>query len=146
MIRLAVPGRLEYRDVVLRVASSACKLTRPESERADDFDNEVVSAFGEAFNNVCIHGYRGRPPGDFAVEIDVEPDAITLRVMDTGHSFDPTLAPGLAVGALHESGMGIYIMRSFMEMTYRPGRPNVLVLTKRRVEGSSGRDVEAKTR
>jgi serine/threonine-protein kinase RsbW len=144
VIRLSVPGRLEYRDVVLRVASSACKLTRPESERADDFDNEVVSAFGEAFNNLCIHGYRACE-GDVEVEIDVGPGRITLRVMDTGPAFDPTSAPGLAVGALHESGMGIYIMRSFMEMAYRPGRPNVLTLTKRRAEGVSAAEPEAKT-
>lgn len=145
MIRLCVPGRLEYRDVVLRVASSACKLTRPEPERADDFDNEVVSAFGEAFNNLCIHAYRARE-GDVEVEIDIGPGSITLRVMDTGPSFDPTSAPGLAVGALQESGMGIYIMRSFMEMSYRPGRPNVLTLSKRRAEATSPAEPEAKIR
>ena len=132
MIRLMVPGRLEYRDLLLRVASAACKLTRPEAARGEDFDNEVVSAFGEAVYYVCSQGYRARPPGDVEVEIDVEPGRITLRMTDTGRSYDPARAPALAVGALQESGMGIHIMRSFMELSYLAGPPNVLTLSKRR--------------
>ena len=36
-----------------------------------------------------------------------------------------------AIEALPESGMGLHIMQSFMDMSYRAGRPNLLKLNKR---------------
>jgi len=35
------------------------------------------------------------------------------------------------IEALPESGMGLHIMQSFMAMSYRTGRPNLLTLSKR---------------
>jgi serine/threonine-protein kinase RsbW len=145
MIRLSVPGTLRYRDLVLRVVTSSCKLvralamgkqeTRPE---AQDFDDKVVSAVGEAFNNVAIHAYRDVSPRAVDFEIDVSAEGITLRMSDTGRAFEPSVEvqrqPDLAT--LPESHMGLYIMRSCMDkVTYRPGDapaiPNLLTLTKR---------------
>lgn len=145
IIRLSVPGTLRYRDIVLRVVTSSCKLvrtlatskqeTRPQSQ---DFDDKVVSAVGEAFNNVAIHAYRDVSPGAVEFEIEVSADGITLRMSDTGRAFEPAIEaqrqPDLAT--LPESHMGLYIMRSCMDkVTYRPGGspavPNLLTLTKR---------------
>jgi anti-sigma regulatory factor (Ser/Thr protein kinase) len=36
--------------------------------------------------------------------------------------------------ALPESGLGLFIMRSFMGVTYRRGRPNLLKLSKKMPE------------
>jgi serine/threonine-protein kinase RsbW len=145
MIRLSVPGRLNYRDLVLRVVTSSCKLVRALaigkqeiSRESHEWDDKVVSAVGEAFNNVAIHAYRDLSPGTVGFEIDVSADGITLRLSDTGHSFEPAVEvqrqPDLAT--LPESHMGLYIMRSCMDkVTYRPSTspttPNVLTLTKR---------------
>jgi serine/threonine-protein kinase RsbW len=145
MIRLSVPGTLQYRDVVLRVVTSACKLVRAlakgkqeASREAPDFDDKVVSAVGEAFNNVAIHAYRDVSPEAVEIEIDVSPGGITIRMSDTGHVFEPAAEvqrqPDLAT--LPESHMGLFIMRSCMDkVTYRPGVPpsvsNQLTLTKR---------------
>jgi len=145
IIRLSVPGSLRYRDVVLRVVTSSCKLVRsmamvkqeagPESH---DFEDKVVSAVGEAFNNVAIHAYRDVSPGPVELEIEVSADGITLQMSDSGRAFEPALEvqrqPDLA--SLPESHMGLFIMRSCMDkVTYRPGRspavPNLLTLTKR---------------
>jgi serine/threonine-protein kinase RsbW len=131
LIRLCVPGTLDYRDLAIRVVVAACKLIRATAV-PDDFDNEVISAFGEAFNNVCIHGYRDRSPGEVEIEIDTYQDEIVIRMADTGESFDPTTMPPPSLGRPRESGMGIFIMRSFMEVTYEAGSPNVLCLRKRR--------------
>ena len=38
-----------------------------------------------------------------------------------------------AIEVLPESGMGLHIMQSFMHMSYRAGRPNLLKLNKRLV-------------
>jgi serine/threonine-protein kinase RsbW len=144
MIRLSVPGTLRYRDIVLRVVASACRLLRPqrapkqETSRegeAADFDDLVVSAVGEAFNNVAIHAYRGRSVGAVELELEVREDAVTIRISDVGTSYDPTSTIPPVLDELPDSGMGLYIMRTCMDhVSYQPGppgEPNVLTMTKR---------------
>jgi serine/threonine-protein kinase RsbW len=144
MIKLSVPGTLVYRDVVLRVAASACKLVRCDPSLQDaghgttsQFESQVVSAVSEAFNNVAIHGYAGGSAGDVEVEIEVADDALVLRLLDTGKGYDPGAAARPDLGTLPESQMGLFIIDSFMdEVSYRraelPGAKNVLTLKKRR--------------
>ena len=65
------------------------------------------------------------------VEIDVQTDCITLRIADYGKSFDPTQVAEPDLDALPESGLGLFIMRSFMDTVfYQAGAPNVLSMTK----------------
>jgi serine/threonine-protein kinase RsbW len=108
------------------------------SREQHDFDDKVVSALGEAFNNVAIHAYRGMAPGLVDLEIEASAEGITLHMSDAGHAFEPrdegNWTP--AVEALPESHMGLYIMRSCMDrVTYLPGgrdgAHNRLTLTKR---------------
>jgi len=145
IVRLSVPGTLLYRDVVLRVVASFCRLaradaasTKQEASRSppDEFDDKVVSAVGEAFNNVAIHGYRGRRPGMVSLELELIRDGIRVRLTDTGAVFDPSGAPVPHLASLPESHMGLFIIRSCMDtVTYEQGTPpsvpNVLTLTKR---------------
>ena len=140
MIRLCVPGTLEYRDIALRVVSAASKLVHANSDSAtpasrkaaEDFDAQVVSAFGEAFNNIAIHGYVDGRAGDVDIEIDVTGSELRICVRDTGKSFDPSGVP--PPEELPERGMGIFIIRSFMDdVTYEvgsAGSPNVLRIMK----------------
>ncbi len=133
---MRVPGTLRYRDLAVRVVGAACKLVgtaddASTSGRSNEWDNEVVSAFGEAFNNAAIHSYSGKKPGDVEVEVDVKPTSITIRLIDWGGSFALEDVPLPDLDALPESGLGLYIIRSFMdEVTYKPGTPNVLSMTK----------------
>jgi serine/threonine-protein kinase RsbW len=132
---------LRYRDLAVRVVAAACKLVGTDGDVSTsgftrisaDFDHEVVSAFGEAFNNIAIHGYdRGRTAGDIEVEIEVRKDGIVLRLIDHGQSYAIEDVPQPNLEALPESGVGLYIIRSFVdEVSYRPGNPNVTILTKR---------------
>ena len=144
MVRLSVPGTLRYRDLVLRVVTSFCRLARTttgakqEASRGagDDFDEKVVSAVGEAFNNVAIHGYRDRPPGSVELELELLGDGIQIRLLDSGLAFDPNHEPPPELSFLPESHMGLFIIRSCMDsVSYRSGNasgtPNVLTLTKR---------------
>ena len=143
MIKLSVPGTLLFRDVVLRVTASACRLVRAmahgkqEPSREDHaFDDKVVSAIGEAFNNVAIHAYRGGAVGTVDLEIEIHLGSITLRLLDTGLAFQPAEEQAPDLATLPESRMGLYIVRSCMdEVSYRPraarSEPNVLTLTKR---------------
>lgn len=144
MIRLRVPGSLTYRHLALRVVAAACKMAAPRrvdggwpGPTEEEFEAQTVSAFGEAFNNIAIHGYRAGPPGDVDIEIESDADGIIIRLMDTGCSFDPGSIESPPIDDLPESGMGLFIIKSFMdEVDYRPGSPNVLRLVKRR-DGSS---------
>jgi serine/threonine-protein kinase RsbW len=144
-MRLSVPGSLRYRDVVLRVVASSCKLMRalasPSSKQdpsrdVDGFDDKVVSAVGEAFNNVAIHAYRDLPAGSVDLEFELAATGITIRLTDHGRAFEPKQEKLPDLTALPENHMGLYIMRSFMDqVTYQPGDGdgdgNVLTMSKR---------------
>lgn len=146
IVRLSVPGSLRYRDVVLRVIASACRLVRPVLSKQEasreaevmDFEAKVVSAVSEAFNNVAIHAYRGGPVGALELEVELESSAegLTIRMLDMGVTFDPATREPPNLAELPESSMGLYIMRACMdEVHYQPGdpprSPNVLTLFKR---------------
>jgi serine/threonine-protein kinase RsbW len=145
-IRLRLLGILDHRDVALRAVSAACKLVAVPHESAwQDFHAQVVSAVGEAFNNVVLHGYAGRSDGPIELRISTKGGGIRIELRDWGSSFDPSVVPVPQLDDLPESGLGFYIMRSFMDIVYRPGRPNLLTLTKRfgsqptRVERTEGK-------
>ena len=129
VVRLTVPGSLHYRDVAVRTVSSVCKLVQGTR---DGVDHEIVSAFSEAFNNVVIHGYEGGPVREIEIEIVLGEAAITVHVRDYGKSFDFSSVPLPVLDDLPESGLGVFIIRSFMDdVRYVSGAPNVLTMTKR---------------
>jgi serine/threonine-protein kinase RsbW len=132
LIRILLTGTLEHRDVTLRAVSAACKLVtrHPYGPVWNEFRMQVVSAVGEAFNNVVLHGYEGRGDGELEIEIRAAPERITITMRDHGASFDPTKVPAPDFDALPESGWGLFIIRAFMDVSYTPGRPNVLTLSK----------------
>jgi serine/threonine-protein kinase RsbW len=111
-----------------------CKLALEERGSAaggEALKNELMSAVGEAFNNIVLHGYAEHASGDVRLLAEFDSERIVVEILDHGASFDPALiaTPDLAV--LPESGLGYYIIRSFVDhVDYRPGPPNVLRLTK----------------
>jgi serine/threonine-protein kinase RsbW len=147
VITLTVPGALMYRDVAVRVVGAACKLLGPAGgDRAsspdlgEEFASQVVSAFGEAFNNLALHGYKGVADGRIDIEVTsiVDGDGegeLTIRIRDTGRVFDPREYLELP-DVEPERGMGLFIIRNFIdEIAYEKGPPNVLQLKKRFVRG-----------
>jgi serine/threonine-protein kinase RsbW len=137
VIRLRVPGALQYRDLTVRCVAAACKLVGAGDHGSGpirlnrEFDDQVVSAFSEAFNNAAIHSYHGQPGGELEIEIELGDDSITIRLLDYGASFDLADVPEPDLDSLPESGLGIFIIKSFMdEVKYEAGAPNVLSMTK----------------
>ncbi|MEM9692411.1 MAG: ATP-binding protein [Myxococcota bacterium] len=154
MIFLRVPALLSYRDLVTRAVATAYKAAAAldqspspalpsESEAARELVNELVSAVGEAFNNAVEHAYGGAS-ADRPVEVAIEYDpagVMLIRVSEWGQSFDLDAVPNPDLAALPESGMGLFIIRSFVdELVYEKGdgaeKPNVLRMKKRLI--SSG--------
>jgi serine/threonine-protein kinase RsbW len=140
VIGLRVPGALAYRHLAIRLVSTACKMAlETPAERVsftppdttDDFEAEVVSAFGEAFNNIAVHGFAGLPPGPVQIEVGWDEEKLVITCVDAGRTFDPDAVALPALDELPEHGMGLFIMRSCMdEVAYQPGPPNVLRLVK----------------
>jgi serine/threonine-protein kinase RsbW len=146
VIRVKLPGLLDYRDLAIRMVASACKLVDARrvnrvtgvSSPDRDFDGEVISAFSEAFNNVALHAYAARG-GEMEIEIEPGPEKLTIRLKDYGRSFDIDAVPSPDLDALPESGLGIFIIRQCMdEVSYTGGQPNVLTMTKLLVHDDGG--------
>src|ERR1044071_9880320 len=57
LIRMEMIGRLQHRDLVLRSVAAACKLVTPPADNSalNEFRMQVVTAVGEAFNNIVLH-------------------------------------------------------------------------------------------
>jgi serine/threonine-protein kinase RsbW len=140
MIGLRVPGALAYRHLAIRLVSTACKMALDvpadrqsfsQAESGDDFEAEVVSAFGEAFNNIAVHGFAGLAPGPVQIEVGWDEEKLVITCVDSGRTFDPDAVALPELDELPEGGMGLFIMRSCMdEVAYQPGPPNVLRLVK----------------
>jgi len=131
LIKIQMLGRLQHRDLVLRSVAAACKLVNARSDNAwNDFRTQVVTAVGEAFNNVVLHSYEGQDEGIVEIEIQTRPDHICIELRDWGASFDPDAVPLPDFDSLPESGLGIFIIKTLMDIQYTPGRPNVLTLSK----------------
>ncbi len=127
MIRLQLPCSMKYRDLAMRMVASACKLIDMPN---GSFDDQVISAFGEAFNNAVLHSY-GPEGGELQIEIDAAPDRMTICIKDYGRAFDIASVRDPDLESLPESGLGLFIMRSCMDdVSYTPGQPNVLCMTK----------------
>jgi serine/threonine-protein kinase RsbW len=119
---------MEYRELAMRFVTSACKLVKSTN---GSFHQQVISAFGEAFNNAVLHAYGTSAKGDIEIEVDPGTDRLVIRLMDYGRPFDIQGVTKPDLDSLPESGLGIFIMRSCMDdVTYTPGTPNVLTMTK----------------
>ena len=128
----------------MRTVAAACQLARlggsgdgvidEDASAALDlthsFDSEMVSAFSEIFNNIAIHGHKDSE-GEIELEIEPIENGVRMTVRDNGVSFTPADQAEPDLDALPEGGMGLFIVRSFVdEFDYAPGEPNTLVLTK----------------
>lgn len=103
--------------------------------------NKVVLAVDEAVANTIQHGYEGQERGKVEVVIDADEAAFTVRVRDTGISYDSAsgadskseldLQQHIASG--NKRGLGLFIMRKVMDevrYTSREGEINELTLVK----------------
>jgi anti-anti-sigma factor len=69
--------------------------------------------------------------GVVEIAVAARQDQLSVEMRDYGESYDPSATPAPDLNTLPESGLGVFIMRSFMDrVEYTPGAPNVLRLTK----------------
>jgi len=130
--RFVLPGRLEYRDAARAFLAYVCDQLAQKNTLAEDVGHRVISAFVEAFNNAVIHAYKGVPAGPVEVEMKVELNKLRVTVTDQGQTFAPDQVPEPDLDALPEGGLGLFIIRNFMDRVdyERIGDRNILTMEK----------------
>ena len=139
-LTITTPCDLRYRDAVAAVIREVC-IHLERTGGTAGLTYQVISAFNEAFNNVVQYANDGCP-GDVNVALTIHTDRLEIELADHGRSypFDSIEEPDLS--QLPESGLGLYIIRSFMsEVHYVPkegAAPNRLRMVRllTRAEGS----------
>ena len=126
--RLSIPGQLRYRGLALSTVEEATRW----AGAGEEFEERVVSAFGEAFNHVVLHAYGEQAPGDLEVEVHVAKGQVTIRVADQGRRLGVPDRPDPELADRPDSTLGLGLLRAWMdEVAYEPGPWNVLTMTKR---------------
>ncbi len=93
------------------------------------FDSEFISAFSEIFNNIAIHAYKDKEPGEISLVITPSENHLHVKITDNGDTFKLESVP--PPDTLPEGGMGIHIARACLDgLQYTPGPPNTWILTK----------------
>jgi serine/threonine-protein kinase RsbW len=124
-----LPASIENRHLALNLLSTLIDHVVAEDLQ---FRYEMLTAFGEAFNNIVIHGYSGRSDGVVDVETDLSPEQVTVRLIDTGTKVDFSRVVPPDLESMPENGMGVFIMYALVDkVEYHGGAVNVLSLTKR---------------
>jgi serine/threonine-protein kinase RsbW len=76
-------------------------------------------AVDEACTNIVTHGYRGLDPGSIILDLDVDPDRLTLTLTDFGHSFEPDKTPVPDIQAPLEErepgGFGLFLIQKCVD-------------------------------
>lgn len=85
---------------------------------------QVELAASELFTNMIRHAYAGREDGEIRGRLTLAEDWFQVEVWDQGRSFDPFSIPNPDLNQVHESGYGLFIIRTIMdEWEYHPSTP-----------------------
>jgi serine/threonine-protein kinase RsbW len=118
--RAEIPSDLARKPRLVREMISV--LTRRGLARKGDPCPQLV--IDEAVTNAIRHGNRERAAAKVRAELYETARGWGMLVADEGEGFDPSLVPDPRTppGRLSESGRGILLMRSFMDvLRYRKG-------------------------
>lgn len=97
---------------------------------------DVQLAVDEACTNIITHGYQDLNPGSIILDLELDPDKVTVSLTDFGHSFEPSNTPPPDIHATLEErelgGYGLFLIQQSMdEMDYRVTEDgNKMILTK----------------
>ena len=118
-LRIELPCQLIYRDAIGSLIAEICE--RLEQEGADEgLKDQVVSAFNEAFNNLALHSGS---TSEVRIIIEIGELEMAIEMRDCGQPFNYSEVHAPDLDDLPESGLGVFIMRSFMTVVdYHPGQ------------------------
>ncbi|MEM6860944.1 MAG: ATP-binding protein [Myxococcota bacterium] len=139
--RFVLPARLEYRDAARGFLDFVCRRLHEQGALESETAHQVVSAFVEAFNNAVVHAYRDLEPGTVEVDLRLRAASIELQVSDQGRAFRIEEVREPDLDALPEGGLGIYIIKQFMDdVRYESSQDrNILHMSKSLLASGGGR-------
>jgi serine/threonine-protein kinase RsbW len=124
-----------------------CRQLEEEEGAAHGLAYQVLSAFNEAFNNLALHA--GKVPGraeaeepvaadrgtaEIQISLEVGARSLVLELRDQGEPFEMHGLSPPNLAELPESGLGLFIMQSFMTVVeYMPraeGQTNILRMVR----------------
>lgn len=139
--RVSVPASPES---LARIRRLVLGLAR-EAGLAEKEAGELEQAVDEACANVIEHAYAGREGEEIGLAWSLDPDAVTIRVRDSGRPFDATALPDEELATLvtqrRRGGLGMRIIRALSDdVRYQsgPGPWNELSIRKRRKREQPG--------
>lgn len=108
----------------------------------DEILYDVQLAVDEACTNIIRHGYADMDPGSVILELDLNPDRMTVYLTDFGHSFEPGSEPlpDVSIEEHELRGFGLFFIHQSMdEVDYRVTEDgNTMILTKYLSKPSGG--------
>jgi serine/threonine-protein kinase RsbW len=105
---------------------------------------DLQLAVDEACTNIITHGYAGMDPGSIILDLELNPDQITIFLTDFGHAFEPDNAPvpdpNQPIEERELGGFGLFfIQQSVDEMKYGTSEDgNTMTLIKYLAKPSGG--------
>ncbi len=111
-IDVLLPGRADYEWMAIRSAELVASRMGFAGERIED----VKTVVAEAFLNAVQHGNRGRPDRKVLIRYRLEPDVLSIEILDRGRGFDPRGIPEPRVREKMQhrqapGGWGLFLMR-----------------------------------
>lgn len=117
-INLHVPSNYEQLQRARGVIQDFCRQAGMSQEKID----QLEMAVDEAFTNIIEHGYGAdlaeKSPGVW-ISLSQQADQVVIELRDRGPGFDfeshPPLDPPSYMDAQRERGLGLYIIRNFVD-------------------------------
>ena len=102
----------------------------------DEILYDVQLAVDEACTNVISHGYKDMDPGSIILDLEIDPEQLTISLTDFGHAFELSSMPISNLDAPIEEreleGFGLFfIQQSIDRIDYQVTEDgNKMILTK----------------
>lgn len=133
VIELTLPAEVEFVGVARLMISGVANRLGFSYDEIED----LKLAVAEACTNSVRHAYEHTVGGTLRIECILLPDRLTIKVIDTGNSFDASqakLAPldtSKDIEELNEGGLGLYLIHTLMdEVEINTENGVIVVMTK----------------
>ncbi len=136
-VRFIFPGNTSQLELI-RLTTK--KITSYLPAFSEDDREDVALAIDEACTNVVTHSYLEGKKGNIKVEYQLEPEILTISILDEGEKGQQFSLDDLSpvdkeeyLKTLSRGGLGVHIIKKIMdrvEYTVSPGESNRLTMVK----------------